>query len=208
MKLNICQHFFLRTKLEHWPCWKPIGVTMKVKSSQCGCTIPHFSKTSYTPESGRCNLEKIKGIVMIEWRVVPNQIWTVSCTFKMGLCLQFALNHILNLRIHPAQYCIVLDLIWISHQFFVTFWGWLNKRVLQRSPLSNCHSESPGSIFFSLFQWTCFFVCFFLVSQKTSTSLNEPQFLTPKIELCWVRSKVRTSEFFIDACGDWAETAA
>ena len=36
---------------------------------------------------------------------------TVSCTLKMGLCLQFALNHILNLRVHPAQNCIVLDLI-------------------------------------------------------------------------------------------------
>lgn len=155
--------FLFRTKLEHnWPGWKPIGVTMKVNHPMWVYNTKFFQNELH-PGKWEVQLGKNKGNCddLVEGCNKP--MGTVSCTLKMGLCLQFALNHILNLRVHPAQNCIVLDLIWISHQFLVTFWGWLNKRVLQ---LSNYHSESPGSILFSLFQCACFFACFFFVSQK------------------------------------------
>lgn len=147
---------------------------------------------------------------MIQWRVVTNQIWRVSCTFKMGLCLQFALNHILNLPVHPAQNCIVLDLIWISRQFLVTFWGWLNKHVLKNNRC--CQTVTLNHLapyFFHCFNahvFLCFFFCF---SKKTHPSIeatvSDPQQKSNLVEFV-LRSGHLSSSLMPVAIG--AETAA
>ena len=199
--------FLFRTKLEHnWPGWKPIGVTMKVNHPMWVYNTKFFQNELH-PGKWEVQLGKNKGNCddLVEGCNKP--MGTVSCTLKMGLCLQFALNHILNLRVHPAQNCIVLDLIWISRQFLVTFWGWLNKRVLQ---LSNYHSESPESICFSLFQCACSFVCFFFVSQKKThpsieVTVSDPQQKSNFVEFV-LRFEHLSSSLMPVAIG--AETAA
>ena len=121
----------------------------------------------------------------------------------------------------PAQNCIVLDLILISPALLCNLFRMFDLRVLQRFRDQTVSLNHLALLVYSFINFhvlkialpqndVVFCVCVCSSKKHTHQKKNipplQPQFLSPKNKPCWVRSKIMTSEVFIDACGDWMET--